>query len=132
MLGTAVAVALIGFTLKAIAAEPAGWFLVPFAAVACIYHVRVHAMAARLPDPPRRLATISNLCLLGALLLQIDFGSWNCGWDTLSGVAWRLGWASEKGCILIRGLPAILLDLALYIPVVVTWVRLRQLQPAAR
>ena len=125
MVGTAVAVALIGFTLKLIAAEPAGWFLVPLAAVAGIYHVQVHSAAARLPNPPRRLALISNVCLMGALLLQIDFGSWNCGWDTLSGVAWRLGWASEKGCILIRGLPAILLDLALYIPVVVTWRRLR-------
>ena len=99
--------------------------LVPLAAAAGIYHVRVHAAAARLPNPPGRLAALSNIALMGALLLQIDFGSWNCGWDTLSGVAWRLGWASEKGCILIRGLPAILLDLALYIPVVVTWRRLR-------
>jgi hypothetical protein len=125
MVGAAVSVALIGFTLKLIAAEPAGWFLVPLAAVAGIYHVRVHAAAARLPNPPRRLAALSNVLLMGALLLQIDFGSWNCGWDTLSGVAWRLGWASEKGCILIRGLPAILLDLAFYIPVAVTWRRLR-------
>jgi hypothetical protein len=127
MLGTAVAAAVVGFTLKLIAAQPAGWFLVPLAAVACLYHVRVHARAADLQNRPTRLAAISNICLLGALLLQIDFGSWNCGWDTLSGVGWRLGLASEKGCILLRGLPAILLDLALYIPVVVTWRRLRAL-----
>jgi len=78
-----------------------------------------------LPKRPGRLAALSTSALMGALLLEIGFGSWNCGWDTVSGVAWRLGWASEKGCILIRGLPAILLDLALYIPVVVTWRRLR-------
>ena len=51
MVFAAVAVALLGFILKAIAAEPAGWFLVPLAGVAGITHVRVHMQAARSAEP---------------------------------------------------------------------------------
>jgi hypothetical protein len=125
MVFAAVAVALLGFILKAIAAEPAGWFLVPLAGVAGIYHVYVHMQAARSERPPIRLAAISDLLLLSALLWQIDFGSWNCGHTTIDGVAWQFGWSSEYGCTLIRGVPAILIDLALYVPAAVTWWRLR-------
>ena len=95
MVFAAVAVALLGFILKAIAAEPAGWFLVPLAGVAGICHVLVHMQAARSERPPIRLAAISDILLLGALLLQIDFGSWNCGHTTIDGVAWIFGWSSE-------------------------------------
>jgi hypothetical protein len=125
MVPAAVVVALLGVVLKLIAAEPAGWFLVPLAAVAGIYHVAVHAKAAKSANPPGRLAAISDILLLAAVLFQIDFGSWNCGLNTIDGVAWRLGWSSEKGCTLIRGLPAILLDLSFYVPVAVTWWQLR-------
>lgn len=125
MVLAAVVVALLGFILKLIAAEPAGWFLVPLAAVACLYHVSVHIQAARSANPPIRLAALSNVVLLGALLMQIDFGPWNCGQTTIDGVAWNFGWSSEKGCILIRGVPAVLLDLLYYVPVAVTWLRLR-------
>jgi hypothetical protein len=111
--------------LKAIAAEPAAWFLLPLAGVAGIYHVWVHMRAARLERPPIRLAAASDILLLGALLLQIDFGPWNCGHTTIDGVAWAFGWSSEYGCTLIRGVPAVLIDLALYIPVGVTWWLLR-------
>lgn len=125
MLGAAILVALAGLAMKIIAAHPASWALVPLAAAACIYHVRVHARAARAPNSPGRLAALSNVCLFGALMLQIDFSpGYNCAWDTLSGVEWRLGLASEEGCILLTGVPAILLDLALYIPVAITWRRL--------
>jgi hypothetical protein len=125
MVFAAVAVALLGFILKAIAAEPAGWFLVPLAGVAGIYHVYVHMQAARSARPPIRLAAISDLLLLSALLWQIDFGSWNCGHTTIDGVAWEFGWSSEYGCTLIRGAPAILLDLAFNLPAAVTWWLLR-------
>ena len=117
--------ALLGGVLKAIAALPAGWFLVPLAAAAGIYHVIVHTRAARSATPPSRLAAISNILLLGAMASQIDFGPWNCGLNTIDGVLWELGWSAELRCTPIRGLPAILLDLAFYIPVVVTWWRLR-------
>ncbi len=117
--------ALLGVVLKAIAAQPAGWFLVPLAAVAGICHVIIHSRAAKSATPPGRLAVLSNILLLGAVACQIDFGSWNCGLITIDGVMWRLGLSAEKPCTLIRGLPAILLDLALYIPVVVSWWRLR-------
>ena len=126
MVFAAVAVALLGFILKAIAAEPAGWFLVPLAGVAGVCHVLVHMQAARSERPPIRLAAISDILLLGALLLQIDFGSWNCGHTTIDGVAWIFGWSSEYRCTLIRGVPAVLIDLALYLPVAVTWWFLRR------
>ena len=125
MVFAAVAVALLGFILKLIAAEPAGWFLVPLAGVAGICHVLVHRQAARAERPPIRLAAISDIFLLGALLMQIDFGSWNCGHTTIDGVAWAFGWSSEYRCTLIRGVPAVLIDLALYVPTVVTWWFLR-------
>jgi hypothetical protein len=125
MLGAAIAAAIIGFILKAGAALAAGWFLVPLAAVACVIHVVVHAKAAGVANPPVRLAAISDLCLLGALLLQLEYtpGA-NCAEDTLSSVFWKLGWASEEGCILLAGAPAIVVDLLLYIPVAITWQRL--------
>jgi hypothetical protein len=74
MVFTAVIVAVVGVVLKLIAADPAGWFLVPLAAVAGVYHVVVHAAAARAPEPPVRLALISDVLLFAAILLQIDFG----------------------------------------------------------
>jgi hypothetical protein len=130
--GAAIAVAVIGFTLKAIAAQSAGWFLVPLAAVACLWHVRAHSIAAGANDPPRRLAMISNILLIAALIFQLDYTpGYNCAWDTLSGVEWRLGWASEMGCILLAGWPAIIIDLLLYIPVGATWLKL-QAAPARR
>jgi hypothetical protein len=126
----AAAVAILGVILKLIAAEPAGWFLAPLAAAAGIYHVAVHARAARAAEPPIRLAAISDLLLFAAILLQIDFGwTYNCGQTTYDGVAWNLGWSSEKGCTLIRGLPAFALDLAYYIPVAITWSQLRRFAP---
>jgi hypothetical protein len=126
MVFAAVAVAVLGVFLKLVAAEPAGWFLVPLAAAAGVYHVMVHTRAARSPKPPAQLALISDVLLLGAMLLQIDFGfTYNCGQTTIDGVAWNFGWSSEHKCTLIRGLPAIALDLSYYIPVFVTWSRLR-------
>jgi hypothetical protein len=125
MVFAAIAVALVGLILKLIAAEPAAWFLAPLAAAAGLYHVAVHRAAARSADPPLRLAAASDFLLLSALLMQIDFGPWNCGHTTFDGVAWKFGWSSEYGCTLIRGLPAILLDLAYYIPVAVIWSLLR-------
>ena len=125
MLGVAIAVAVIGFILKLIAAQSAGLFLVPLAAVACVCHVVVHAKAAGASNAPGRLATISNICLAGALLLQMEFTpGYNCAEDTLSSVTWRLGLASEEGCILLPGWLVIVIDLLLYIPVIVTWWRL--------
>jgi hypothetical protein len=131
MVFAAAAVAIFGMILKLIAVEPAGWFLVPLAAVACIYHVRIHAIAARAPVPPIGLAAVSDLLLLAAILLQIDFGwTYNCGHTTYNGVAWNLGWSSERICTLTRGLPAFVLDLSYYIPVAVTWRRLRHFNSA--
>ena len=131
MVFTAIVVAVIGVILKLIAADPAGWFLVPLAAAAGVYHVVVHAAAARAPLPPVRLALISDLLLFVGILLQIDFGSWNCGHTTFDAVTWRLGWASEYRCTLIRGFPAIALDLLYYVPVAATWARLRQVAAAS-
>ena len=128
MVAWAAAVAILGVILKLIAAEPAGWFLVPLAAAAGVYHVTVHARAARLPQPPVRLAAISDVLLFCAILLQIDFGwTYNCGHMTFNGVAWNLGWSSERVCTLIRGFPAFALDLAFYIPVVISWRQLQRL-----
>ena len=88
------------------------------------------ALAARIA--PRRLAAISNILLIAALIFQLDYTpGYNCAWDTLSGVEWRLGWASEMGCILLAGWPAIVVDLLLYIPVGATWLKL-QAAPARR
>ena len=124
------AVAIIGVILKLIAAEPAGWFLVPLAAAAGIYHVVVHAGAARVAEPPIRLAAVSDVLLFLAILQQIDFGwTYHCGSTTYDKVAWIFGWSHNKGCTLIRGFPAFALDLAYYIPVAVTWRRLRRLAP---
>jgi len=127
MVALAAAVAIFGVILKFIAAEPAGWFLVPLAAAAAICHVVVHAQAARVAQPPVRLAAISNMLLFAAILFQIDFGwTYNCGHTTYDGVAWSFGWSSEYRCTLIRGFPAFALDLAFYIPVAVTWRQLRR------
>ena len=122
MLGAAIAIAIVVFLLKAIAAQSAGLFLVPLAAVACICHVVVHAKAGRAVNPPGRLAAISDILLAGAVLLQMEFTpGYNCAEDTLSSVLWRLGMASEEPCILLAGVPAIVIDLLLYVPVAVTW-----------
>ena len=121
MVFLAAAVAIIGVILKLIAAEPAGWFLVPLAMAAGIYHVMVHARAARAANPPTGLAALSNVLLLAAILLQIHFGwTYQRGHTTFAGVAWNLGWASERACTLIRGFPAFALDLTYYIPVAAT------------
>jgi hypothetical protein len=130
MVLSAVAVAILGVILKVIAAEPAGWFLVPLAAAAGIYHVIVHDRAAKAAQPPIRLAALSDVLLLAAILLQIDFGwTYNCGSTTYDSLAWNLGWSSERGCTLIRGLPAFALDLTYYIPVAASWYRLRRFAP---
>ena len=121
----AVVVVLLGIVLKLIAAEPGSMILLPFAAVAGFYHVTVHKEAARSPNSPVGLATISDILMLGALLMQIDFGSYNCGHTTIDGVSWIFGWPSEKRCTLIRGLPAVMLDVAYHIPVAVIWGMLR-------
>jgi hypothetical protein len=127
MVLSAAAVAIFGVILKLIAAEPAGWFLVPLAAAAGISHVLVHARAARVAEPPIRLAAVSDVLLFAAILLQIDFGwTYNCGHTTYDGIAWNLGWSSERACTLMRGLPAFALDLAYYIPVAITWRQLRR------
>jgi hypothetical protein len=125
MLGAAIAVAVIGFILKAAAALGTGWFLVPLAGVACVCHVVVHAKAAGLPDLPGRIAAISHILLIGALLLQMEFTpGYNCAEDTLSSVMWRLGMASEEGCILLPHALIVVLDVLFYIPVALTWRRL--------
>jgi hypothetical protein len=127
----AIGVVLLGIALKLIAAEPGSIILVPLAAVAGLYHVTVHREAARSPNPPIGLAAISDFLMLGALLMQIDFGPYNCGHTTIDGVSWIFGWSSEKQCTLIRGLPAVMLDATFYIPAAVTWVMLRgRSQPA--
>jgi hypothetical protein len=124
MLLAAILVAVVGFILKLIAVQTAGWFLVPLAAVACIYHIRTHALAARNPKRSTGLAAVSDIFLLGALLFQIDFTpGLVCGESTLDGLIWRMDWA-RRGCFELVGLPAILLDVALYLPVAVTWRRL--------
>ncbi len=124
MLGVAIAVALVGFVLKAGAALGSGWFLVPLAAVACICHVVVHARAARAEEPPTRLAALSNVFLMIALLFQMEYTpGYNCAEDTLTSLSWKLGLASEEGCIMFAG-PAVIVDFLLYIPVIVTWVLL--------
>jgi hypothetical protein len=123
----AAAAAIVGLILKLIAVEPAGVFLVPLAAAAGIYHVVVHTRAARAAEPPIRLAIVSDVLLFAAILLQIDFGwTYNCGHTTFDGVAWKLGWSSEKVCTLIRGVPAFVLDVTYYVPVVITWRKLRR------
>jgi hypothetical protein len=123
----AAAVAIFGVILKLIAAEPAGWFLVPLAAAAGVYHVLVHVRTARAAEPPIGLAVASDVLLFAAILLQIDFGwTYHCGHTTYNGVAWNLGWSSERACTLIRGLPAFALDLTYYIPVAITWRQLRR------
>jgi hypothetical protein len=121
----AVAVVLLGIVLKAIAAEPGSMILLPLAAIAGFYHVTVHRAAARSANPPLGLAAISDIAMLGALLMQIDYGPYHCGHTTIDGVSWALGWSSEKRCTLIRGLPAVMLDVSCYIPVAVTWAILR-------
>jgi hypothetical protein len=132
MLGAAIAVAVVGFILKAGAALASGWFLVPLAAVACIVHIIVHARAAGSTEPPMRLAMLSDICLIGALLMQLEYTpGFNCAEDTLASVSWRLGWAGEEGCMLVAGWPAIVIDLLLYIPVAATWQRLLTV-PASR
>jgi len=125
MLGVAIAAAIIGFVLKAGAALGSGWFLVPLAAAACICHVIVHAKAAGATEPPTRLALLSNVFLVGALLLQLEYTpGYNCAEDTLSSLLWKLRLASEEGCILMAGAPAVIFDVLIYIPVVVTWIML--------
>ena len=121
----AVTVVLLGIVLKAIAAEPGSMILLPLAAIAGFYHVTVHREAARSANPPLGLAAISDIAMLGALLMQIDYGPYHCGHTTIDGVSWALGWSSEKRCTLIRGLPAVMLDVSYYIPVAVTWAMLR-------
>jgi len=117
--------AIAGVILKLIAAEPAGWFLVPLAMAASAYHVGVHARAARTAYPPVRLAMNSNVLLFAAIILQIDFGwTYNCGHITYQRVLWVLGWSSANPCT-IRGLPALALDFIFYIPVAISWHRLR-------
>jgi hypothetical protein len=124
MLGAAIGVPLIGFILKAGAALGSGWFLVPLAAVACICHVVVHARAAGAGVPPTRLVMLSNVFLAIALLFQMEYTpGYNCAEDTLSSLAWKLGLASEEACDMFAG-PALIVDLLLYIPVIVTWVLL--------
>ena len=121
----AVAVVLLGIVLKAIAAEPGSMILLPLAAIAGFYHVSVHRAAARSPAPPAGLAAISDIAMLGALLMQIDYGPYHCGHTTIDGISWIFGWSSEKRCTLIRGLPAVMLDASFYIPAAVTWTMLR-------
>jgi hypothetical protein len=66
---------------------------------------------------------LSNVCLIGALLLQLEYTpGYNCAEDTLSSVSWKLGLASEEGCIMMAGPPAVIFDVLLYVPVIVTWV----------
>ncbi|HXC28819.1 MAG TPA: hypothetical protein VNV38_12760 [Stellaceae bacterium] len=121
----AIAVAVIGFVLKAAAALGSGWFLVPLAAIACVCHVVVHVKAAGAAEPPTRLAMLSNVFLAAALLLQLEYSpGYNCAEDTLSSVSWKLGLASEEGCILMAGPAAVIFDVLLYLPVIITWVRM--------
>jgi hypothetical protein len=102
-------------------------FLVPLAAAAGIYHVAVHSRLARATELPIRLAIVSDVLLLAAILLQIDYGwTYHCGHTTYDGVAWNLGWGFQRPCTLIRGLPAFVLDVAYYIPVAITWRKLQR------
>lgn len=124
MLGAAIAVALVGFILKAGAALGSGMWLVPIAAVACLCHVVVHARVAGTGAPPTRLAMLSNVFLAVALLFQMEYTpGYNCAEDTLSSLAWKLGLASEEACDMFAG-TALIVDLLLYVPVIVTWVLL--------
>jgi hypothetical protein len=91
----------------------------------CCYHVAIHREAAHSSSPRTGLAVVSDLLMLGALLMQIDFGSYNCGHTSIDGVLWTFGWSSEYRCTLIRGVPAVLLDVAFYVPAAVTWWILR-------
>jgi hypothetical protein len=125
MVISAIAVVIFGIVLKLIAAEPGSLVLVPLAAIAGLFHVIVHREGSRSLNPPVGLAAISDILMLCALLMQIDFGSYNCGHTTIDGVSWIFGWSSEKRCTLIRGVPAVMLDATYYIPVTVTWRMLR-------
>jgi len=87
MVISAVAVVIFGVVLKLIAAEPGSVVLVPLAAIAGLYHVIVHREASRSPNPPVGLAALSDILMLSALLMQIDFGSYNCGHTTIDGVS---------------------------------------------
>lgn len=130
MLGVAILVAVIGLAVMAVAAQSVSWFLLPLGAAAAICHVGVHAVAARGPNPAPRLAALSNVLMLAALVFQIDFHAGaNCARDALEGAAWRLGWTNELACAWWAGWPSITADLLLYVPVGVTWLMLR---PTAR
>jgi hypothetical protein len=121
------AVAIVGVILKLIAAEPAGWFLVPLAMAAGIYHVMVHTRAARAAEPPIGLAAVSDMLFLAAILLQIDFGwTYHCAEATYASIAWIFGWTSGKQCILMPRIEAFAFDVAYYIPVAASWRWLRQ------
>jgi len=122
VLRLAASVAAIGFVLKLLAAQSAGWFLVPLAAAACAWHIYAHSVATRAPVPPRGLAMGSNVALAAALILQLDYTpGYNCAWDTLSGAAYRLGLTAEMACTWWAGWPSVLLDLLFYVPAAVTW-----------
>jgi hypothetical protein len=73
MVISAVAVVIFGFVPKLLAAEPGSMVLVPLAAIAGLYHVSVHREVSRSPNPPVGLAAISDILMLSALLMQIDF-----------------------------------------------------------
>ena len=104
MVFAAAAVAMFGVILKLIAAEPTGWFLVPLAAAAGLYHVVVHARAARAPEPPIGLAAISDVLLSPPCCSRsISAGPIIAAIRPMTGVARNLGWSSEHVCTLMRG-----------------------------
>jgi hypothetical protein len=57
--------------------------------------------------------------------MQIDYGPYHCGHTTIDGISWIFGWSAEKRCTLIRGAPAVMLDVSFYIPAAVTWTMLK-------
>jgi hypothetical protein len=128
MVGIAVAVAAIGLILNLIAAQGSGLITIPVATAACIYHVVVHAQTARAPRGERvnRLVAISDILLGAALLFQLHFTpGYNCSDSTLSGAIWQLRMAADRGCIQFGTVPAFIADFALFVPVAITWAKLR-------
>ncbi|HEX5317847.1 MAG TPA: hypothetical protein VFW46_01740 [Stellaceae bacterium] len=119
MVGIAVAVTAIGPILNLIAAQGSGLITIPVASAACIYHVVVHAQAARAPRGERvnRLVAISDILLGAALLFQLHFTpGYNCSDSTLSGTIWQLRLAADRGCIQFGTVPAFIADFALFRP----------------
>jgi hypothetical protein len=106
----------------------AGWF---FFGGAFIYlsivvaHVLIHLRTSRhVSHVHIRAFVVSNCFLLAAFLLQVDYGDGPCGWIT---VAELLPGPVHSPCIPYKEDYAVFFDLAIFVPVWITWLVLRRL-----